>query len=275
MSTVIKTHCTAAQRLMDIKDEIPSFILEQTTDGKSLTEYHLWKWIRKRFQAYGLRTDSECPIVAFGKNTSRVHYFPSKQSETLRPEMPIMIDMWAHLPNGCYADITWMFYYGKRPNLQLRKLFNAVAESRDLCLQYIKKSIKEETMPQQNRCDSTVRDHLNKKKLGAYYFHSTGHPMTVRNVHGHKSDKGLSPRNTDTLNVLQPYTIEPGLYLAHLDSPVGVRSEIDFYISETGTVEVTTHVQESITLINSSQRLLRVSRTKSDMDLKRPISKER
>jgi Xaa-Pro aminopeptidase len=249
-NNTILTHELAASTLMTIKDEISDFIRSEMQDKRPLTEYSLWSFIRKRFKTYGLATDKDCPIVAFGKNTSRVHYFPQKRnSKKLEQEMPIMIDMWGHGKNGCYADITWMFYYGKKPSRQLRKHFSFVIGARDECLLYIRHALENDTLPQLNMCDASVRDYLNKKKVGAYFFHSTGHAMSITHVHGTKQQKGLAPRNDASLLLETPYTIEPGLYYPHLTTPFGLRSEIDFYITKDMELVVTSECQTGLTLI--------------------------
>ena len=163
--------------------------------------------------------------------------------------MPIMIDMWGHGKNGCYADITWMFYYGTKPNKQLQKQFSYVIGARDECLLYIAHALESDAFPRLNHCDTTVRDYLNKKKVGAYFFHSTGHAMSPTQVHGTKQQKGLTPRSDTPLLIETPYTIEPGLYYPHLGKPFGLRSEIDFYITKDKELVVTSECQKRLTLI--------------------------
>lgn len=242
---LLKTHEEAARLLGKVKDDVKQYLSEK----KSLNEKKVIKFVRKQFRKYNLKTDKDCPIVAFGKNTSLIHYFPGKKSEPLRPETPILLDMWAHLPFGVYADITWMFYYGHKPKQEFLDVFDAVIGSRDALVTYLKHAFQDNKIPISNVCDAVVRDYLNKKGYGAYFFHSTGHSMTQRLVHGLKSNKGFSPRNDLKMKKRLPYTIEPGLYFAHLDEPFGVRSEIDFYSNEKNELVLTSPVQKEMDYI--------------------------
>lgn len=242
---LIGSHIEAAKTLCKIKDEFKEFISEK----KSINETKARKFIKRRFSHYNLKTDKDCPIVAFGKSTSFVHYFPGKKSEQLKPETLILLDMWAHKPNGIYADITWMFYYGRKPNHKILEVFDAVIGARDSCISFIRDSLQDRKIPLSNHCDAAVRDYLNKKQLGSYYFHSSGHSMTQRLVHGLKSNRGLSPKNFLKIKKMLPYTIEPGIYLAHLEEPFGVRSELDFYIEKDNRFILTSDVQKELDYI--------------------------
>ena len=244
-SKLIESHIEAAKALCQIKNEVKEFLGEK----KNLNETKTRKFIKRRFSHYNLKTDKDCPIVAFNGNTSFVHYFPGKKSEKLTNESLIMVDMWAHKPNGVYADITWMFYYGRKPEHKVIEVFNAVIGARDACLSFIRDSIQDKKLPISNHCDAAVRDYLNKKQLGAYYFHSSGHSMTQRLVHGLKSNRGLSPKNSQKMKRMLPYTIEPGIYLAHLDEPFGVRSELDFYIDKNNQLIITSDIQKELDYI--------------------------
>ncbi|MFW6230967.1 MAG: M24 family metallopeptidase [Nanoarchaeota archaeon] len=246
VTALMESHIKAAELLGTIKDEVKEYLIEK----KNLNEYKVWKFVRRRFSYYNLRTDKECPIVAFGPNTSYVHYFPKKtRSEPLKTEIPILLDIWAHLPYGIYADMTWMFYYGRKPDPLFQKVFNAILASRDAALSYLRDQFQDGKVPISNKIDAVVRESLNDAKLGAYFFHSTGHSMTQRLVHGLKSNKGLSPKNDLKMKPRLPYTIEPGLYLAHLDHPFGARSEIDFYVDDKKKIVVTTPLQKELDYI--------------------------
>ncbi len=242
---LIKTHIEAARLLGKVKDDFR----KEISDGNIKDEYEGKRFILKRFKEYGLRTDKDCPIVAFGRNTSFVHYFPTTNSLRLKDEMPILLDIWGHIPNGVYADMTWMFYKGRHASPKLLRAFEAVISSRDAMISFLRDSLQDKKLPASNRCDSIVRDALNEHKLGAYFLHSTGHSMTQRLVHGWKSNRGITPRNPNKISKMMPYTVEPGLYFRHLDAPFGVRSEMDFYINKDNKVILTSDVQKELDFI--------------------------
>ncbi len=241
---LIATHVKAAELLCKIRDEFKELI----SGSAPIDEVTARRFVKSRYRRYGLRTDKDSPIVAFGENTSKVHHLENR-SHRLRRENLILLDMWAHLPHGVYADMTWMFYFGKRPSHTVVEAFDAVASARDSMITFLRDSLQDGKLPHANRCDAVVRDNLNKRRLGAYFLHSTGHSMTQRLVHGHKSEKGLSPRNASKIRHRLPYTVEPGLYFAHLDQPFGVRTEMDFYISKDGGVVITTDAQKKLDFI--------------------------
>ncbi|MFP4656710.1 MAG: M24 family metallopeptidase [Candidatus Woesearchaeota archaeon] len=242
---LVGTHEEAARLLCEIKNEFRNLLL---SSGK-ISEKDARKFVKSRFRRYNLRTDKDSPIIAFRENTSSVHHLTDNGMMRLRQESLIMLDMWAHLPHGVYADMTWMFYYGKRPSHMVLDAFDAIVGARDSMISFLRNSLQDGVFPTSNRCDAAVRDHLNKKGYGAYFLHSSGHSMTQRLVHGLKSNKGLSPRNPSRIRKMLPYTIEPGLYFAHLDEPFGVRTEMDFYIGLGNKVVLTTEQQKGLDFI--------------------------
>ena len=245
---LIDTHVEAASLLCKIKDEFRDMILS-SQNIKSINEAFARKFVRSKFRKYNLKTDKDSPIVAFNENTSQVHYFPNKKSSCLTKESLILLDMWAHLPNGVYADMTWMSYYGKRPSHLITSAFDAIIGARDSMISFIRNNLQDGHLPTANLCDANVRDYLNKKQLGSYFLHSTGHSMTQRLVHGLKSNKGISPRNNLKIKKMLPYTVEPGLYFGHLDRPFGVRTEMDFYINSKNEIIITSDAQKELDYI--------------------------
>lgn len=200
------------------------------------------------FDIHGLTLDSERPIVAFGKNTSHIHYFPQeKGSKRLEKETLILLDIWARLKKSRapYADFTWMFYYGDlEPDPAYQETFSYVAKSRDAAISYIKKEIKEGGMPIGAMCDKVARDFFRKKNLHPYFMHTLGHSLGTKSPHGIYG--GPRPRTKTPLVKNLGYTIEPGLYFA---GKYGCRSEIDLYISEKNEVITTLPLQKKIQII--------------------------
>ena len=73
----IQNHTEATKKLGQIKDEVILFI----KSNKNIYEKDVLDFIKKSYKKHGLVNDSkkEFAIVAFGKNTKEVHYFPKNR----------------------------------------------------------------------------------------------------------------------------------------------------------------------------------------------------
>ncbi len=237
----IAQHIEAAQKLGIIKNDVANFILL----NKNTDELLVQKFVLKKMKEYGLKMDKDKPIVAFGKNTSFVHYFPNKLNKRqLKNNTLILLDIWARLnqPRAPYADMTWMFYYGKKVPNHLEKFFQKVMGARDLALGKMVKDI--------NLGVSIIGGELNQ--LAVDYFgnlknnfkHSLGHSLGTVSPHGIYA--GFHRRNRKNIIPNLAYTIEPGLYFTNR---FGFRSEIDVLWKKNGQIIITTPLQKKIEII--------------------------
>ncbi len=242
-SEQIKAHKRAAKLLCKIKDNVFEYI--QTK--RSITEYNLQQFIIKQYQRYGLITDKWPPIVAFNENTSVPEFYPKEKSKQLEPETFIMIDLWAKInkKNAPFADITWVAYYGEKIPKETITLFDVVIRARDKALQFIKLELKNGRIPTGRAVSDAVIRAIPIKYQGLM-MHEVGHSLGIIQDHGAKPD-WIYPKNNSRLRINSAYTIEPGLYLNNLR---GVRSEIDFFITNTKKLVVTTDIQRKITKIH-------------------------
>ena len=200
------------------------------------------------FKLHGLKMDDHRPIVAFGKNTCHVHYFPEeKKSRKLKPGTLILLDIWARLnvSKAPYADFTWMFYYGDdEPDPAYKETIKLVRTARDKALSYIQKSLDKGEFPVGADCDHVARQYLYEKNVSDYFLHTLGHSLGTKSPHGVYG--GLRPRTQSKLVPMLGYTVEPGLYFR---GKYGCRSEIDFYINKKKKVVVTLPLQKKIEVI--------------------------
>ncbi|MFZ2189201.1 MAG: M24 family metallopeptidase [Candidatus Magasanikiibacteriota bacterium] len=234
----IKQHFEAGEKLGLIKNEVADFI----RNNKNINELLVQKFVLKRMKECGMKMDKMKPIVAFGKNTSNVHYFVSRKSNRkLKPDTLILLDIWARLnqPKAPYADMTWMFYYGKKTPAKLEQLFKKVLIARDLALRKMKHNLKSKLPVVGKEMNELVRKYFGK--LEKNLKHSLGHSLGTLSPHGiyvgfHRRDK------KPIVNELA-YTIEPGLYFANR---YGFRSEIDVFVEKNGGIVITTPVQRKI-----------------------------
>ena len=238
----INKHKLAAKILCEIKDLTLEFIKNKS----EVNEKQVSDFILEKFEERGLKRDKDPPIVAFNLNTDRPHYDPSKNPLVLKEDTLILIDLWANLrgSKAPFADITWMAYKGQNIKEEIKKVFRVVVGARNKVVEFLNLELKKGNMPTGKEVDFAARDFINKAGYEGKFLHTLGHSLGKSSVHGIYS--GLSRKNNKPLVKNLPYTIEPGVYLK---DKFGIRSEIDFYISDENEVIITTDVQEEIDLL--------------------------
>lgn len=240
----IEGHLKAATKLDRIMADTFDFIFQNRA---SVDEYQAQQFIVEQFVKDGLISDAEPPIVAFGKNTENVHYFPSKNNcSKLEENDLIMIDIWAreNVPGTPFADITWMGFNGSKVPEEQLLTFKLVISARNSALEYIKCSLAENKLPILAEIDQVVGQVFEKEKVASNFLHTTGHVLGFDGAHGNIAGV-IGNTNNNRMMTNVGYTIEPGLYF---ENKYGVRSEIDFYINEQFEVIVTTGIQENIVM---------------------------
>lgn len=237
----IKQHIEAAYKLGIIKNETADFIRL----NKNTNELLVQKFVLQKMKEYGLKMDKDKPIVAFGKNTSFVHYSPTQNTKRrLKNNTLILLDIWVRLnqPRAPYADMTWMFYYGKQVPINLENIFQKVIRARDLALKKMKRNIRIKLPVVGKEMNQLVRDYFGN--LDVNFKHSLGHSLGTVSPHGIYS--GFHRRDKKPIIANLAYTIEPGLYFTNR---YGFRSEIDVLWLKNGQIIITTALQKKIEII--------------------------
>jgi len=241
----IKDHIDTAALLHQIIIESLDFIKQKKYIA---TEFEVCNFVLNQFKKNDLVSDKERPIVAFGKNTSFVHYYPdANSSKTLAKNDLIMIDIWArkNKKGSPYADITWMAFCGSEVPASIKTIFNHVITARDKAIVYLEEQLRTNVIPDGRKVDSVPREYFSKYGLSDNFLHSTGHSIGHRlSPHGRYGHIKKSNKKSLTENL--GYTIEPGLYFKN---QFGIRSEIDFIVID-NEVKITTLVQKKITIID-------------------------
>jgi Xaa-Pro dipeptidase len=237
----VQQHKTAA----DLCYQIMQGSFELIRGNHGISEYDVQQYILIEFQKRGMTCDKDIPIVAYRENTSFVHYYPeASTAKKLEPNSLIMIDLWARLneQDAPYADITWMAWYGSEIPDEFQKAFDVVTKSRDSGLEYIQGHLSEEIMNSDlaKNMEQIVLDSGLQEKIPHSFGHSLG-TNSPHGVHGSFWQDSKQPL-IDSVG----YTIEPGIYF---EDKFGIRSEIDFYVSQNKELVVTTKVQRKIELI--------------------------
>lgn len=131
----IKDHETAAELLTKTKDVTFNYI----RNNRTVSEYDIQQFILKKFRELNLVTDKDPPIVAFNKNSATPEFYPKIDSERLKPDTFILIDIWAKLnkKNAPFADITWVAFFGDKVPSDIEHVFNVVTKARNEALENI------------------------------------------------------------------------------------------------------------------------------------------
>lgn len=202
----------------------------ETRDGKlwlkdkPLTADRVKKNVEKYLIEEGCR-NMEGMIVTSGRDSGEPH---RRSSGVLKPEEPIVVDIFPRHRSMYFGDMTRTFVKGKPPD-KIKDMHEAVRKAQQTAFQYLKESEKRSGEELHNKvCDrieaegyGTLR---NDDETG--FIHSTGHGVGL--------DLHEAPRLGLGGNNLEPgmiVTIEPGLYNPEVG---GLRIEDMVRITEDG-----------------------------------------
>lgn len=216
-----QSHLTAAKVLETIVKETIQQLKEPCT------EYSLQQFILSKFRERDLVTDHS-PIVAYGPNAALPHYEPSKlQSSLIGQENVLLIDLWAKLnkPNSAFADLTKVFYVGKKPSAEILRAYSALHDAQENAINFIK----EKKMVRGCDVDTICRKTITDAGFGPYFTHRTGHSITTQlhgpgpNIDGYETldERELLPSSCSS--------IEPGIYIP---GEFGLRTECNILIQQ-------------------------------------------
>ena len=239
----IEYHKKAAKLLIKIKNLSFKYI----QDNKSISEYEVQQFILKKFHRYNLETDKYPPIVAFNKNSATPEFFPKISSEKLQNNTFILIDLWAKLKikDAPFADITWVAFYGKKIPTETQKTFDIVITARNKALNHIETQLKKNKIPTGKSIEDIAFEVIKKAGFKKNILHELGHSIGIKKGHGPKPN-WIYQKNKCKLLKNLAYTIEPGIYIKN---EFGVRSEIDFYITNDNKLIITTNLQKEIIVL--------------------------
>lgn len=171
------------------------------------------------------------PIVVSGERSARPHGVPSEKK--LEKGDFVTMDFGAKLDGYC-SDLTRTVVVGEASDRH-REVYDAVLQSQIAAIKAIKPGMKA------SEVDAVSRDLLASQGLAEYFGHGLGHGLGSV-VH----DVGrMGPTSTDSIEVGQVWTIEPGVYIPNFG---GVRIEDDVVVTESGC-EVLTHAPKALQIL--------------------------
>ena len=228
-------HNEAVRGVIRAKDLAFQLIDDRLKARQAVTELEVQALIVQQLRALGLEFDHE-PIVAFGDHASDGHYAPvAKTDRALELGQCVLIDLWAGFPDRPMADITWVGFAGE-PTAEYLRVWETVRAARDLAVQLMTtKSVREGW-----EVDRAARNLITERGYGIAFRHRLGHSLGRNAPHG--PSVNLDDWETHDTRQLLPglaVTVEPGVYLGH----IGIRSEVNVLITESGAT-VTTPLQQ-------------------------------
>lgn len=241
----IKNHKITSKKLDLIKDRVIKFIKKNINQ---VSEQDARDFILSEFEKENMAIDKIAPhFIVINEHTDDTHWsVPVKKPKIIGRNNLIMMDIWARLKKrkSPFADITWMFYSGKKIPKKIQETFDKVIVARDIALDFIREELKNKRFPEAGKVDGAVRNYFNKLGLGKFFTHKTGHSLGCINCHGRHFKLSKTSREKIEPNI--PFTIEPGLYFK---GKFGIRSEINCYITEDYKLIITSSVQKKIVKI--------------------------
>ncbi|MEX0701145.1 MAG: M24 family metallopeptidase [Planctomycetales bacterium] len=230
-------HLAAEKHTQSAFDLAWKLIAERTRDGGRVDEREVCDAILDHFARNGMTTYHP-PIVARAPHSGDPHYETGTGSDTaIRTGDLVMIDLWAKIdhPDGVYSDLTRMGFVGETVPREHAEVFAIVARARDAAIDRVRAAFDSGEPLQGWQVDRAARDRVEAAGHGERFVHRTGHSIG-RETHGNGANMDdLETREERRVLPRTCFSIEPGIYLPEF----GIRSEVNVYVAEDGTVHVT------------------------------------
>jgi Xaa-Pro dipeptidase len=237
------SHERAAATLAEVARDTFQRAAAAVGGGQRITEGELHRWLLDQLAARGLGTGPDA-IVANGVNAANPHYENGPEGAALERGDVLLIDLWSReSESAVYADQTWMGYLGSTVPQAVQGYWEAIRDGRDAAVAFLHEEWGAGRAVQGWQVDDVTRDVVRERGWGDHFIHRTGHSID-QDVHG--MGPNIDNLETHETRVLIPgvgFSIEPGIYVP---GEVGLRTEIDVYMSETGPVVTTPDPQSEI-----------------------------
>ena len=245
-----ETHKEAAKHLYEIMQLAFNKISNSVKTGKTESEVTIQKFIEEEYKKRGLITEHP-PIVAIDEHAANPHFEPTPETNKVFGEgSKILIDIWARQDKeySIYADITWCAFIGKNPPENFSTAFETIVGARDAGVEMIKDRLSNGKELCGYEVVDTVRWVITKAGYGNYFTHRTGHSIGTEDHGNGPNIDNLETKDERAITRNICFSIEPGIYV---ENDFGVRTEIDVFIREDGTAEITTTPQKSLLILET------------------------
>ena len=239
----VKSHYTAAAVLAQVANATFHKLAQAVGRNESINEMQVRDWVVEDLQRHGVSVDGDA-IAATGLNAADPHYSPQNGGAVFKRGDLVLIDLWTKESDEMvFADQTWMGYLGKEVPKRAADVFAVIRDARDAAVDFLQKAWQEGRTPMGGEIDDVTRGVIDRAGFGEYFIHRTGHSID-RAVHG--MGPNIDNLETNETRLLVPgvgFSIEPGIYMK---GDMGLRTEIDVYMSEKGPDVTTPNPQRDI-----------------------------
>ena len=181
-----------------------------------------------RMRRKGASGPSFDTIVASGPRSALPHARPT--DKCVRKNELVVLDLGAILRHYC-SDLTRTVYVGRAP-ARVRRWYQAVLDAKQAALQVLKAG------QTAGAVDRAARKVLERRGLGRFFTHSTGHGLGTEVHEGPRLGRGQEQE----IRVGNVVTLEPGIYIEGVG---GIRIEDDVAVHASGP-EVLTSAPTSL-----------------------------
>jgi Xaa-Pro aminopeptidase len=208
---------------------VGSEVMEETIRlvRPGVNELDLAAEIGYRMRRKGASGESFEAIVASGPRSALPHARPTTR-QIGRNEL-VVLDLGAILRRYC-SDLTRTVFVGRAPS-RVRRWYQAVLEAQAAARDVVRAGVATGTV------DAAARGVLQRKGLGRYFVHSTGHGIGLE-IH---EDPRLARGQKGLLETGNVITLEPGVYIEGVG---GIRIEDDVVVTPRGAELLTTAPRE-------------------------------
>ncbi len=218
------------RRASALSDEVFAGLSRERFSGR--TESELAWWIERSFREGGAEGVSFEAVVGAGATAASPHAVPG--STAIEPGVLVVVDAGCVVDGYC-SDCTRTFAVGE--------ISDRLLEIYALCLEAQLAGLAAVAPGVHGRdADAASRSIIEGAGLGWAYGHGMGHGVGLQ-IHEAPS---LRPETTDTLEVANVVSVEPGIYLP--DEGAGVRIEDLVHVTENGCERLTRFDKELITV---------------------------
>jgi Xaa-Pro aminopeptidase len=196
-----------------------------------VTELDLAAEINYRMRRKGASGESFETIVAAGPRSALPHARPTTRQ--IGKNELVVLDLGAILRRYC-SDLTRTVFVG-RTSSRVRRWYQAVLEAQAAARDAVRDGVTTGAV------DAAARDVLQRKGLGRYFVHSTGHGIGLE-IH---EDPRLGRGQKSLLKTGNVITLEPGVYIEGVG---GIRIEDDAVVTPRGAEILTTAPRELLEL---------------------------
>jgi Xaa-Pro aminopeptidase len=195
------------------------------------TELEIAAEIGFRMRRKGASGESFDAIVAAGARSALPHARPT--TRRIGKNELVVLDLGAILRHYC-SDLTRTVYVG-RASSRIRNWYQAVLEAQNAARDALKNGVTAGAV------DAAARGVLQRKGLGRYFVHSTGHGIGLE-IH---EDPRIARGQKRVLKTGNVVTLEPGVYVEGVG---GIRIEDDAVVMPHGNEIITTAPRELLEL---------------------------